>query len=105
MTERLCIFFPGENGTTKTYYHDGSIYEVKNWLDGILDGVWKIFFVDGSLQMESAFKDGLRDGKQISYHPNGKVYYNGSYIADKKSGEWEYFTTEGKTDTIINYNE
>jgi hypothetical protein len=33
------------------------------------------------------------------------VYYNGSYLADNKSGIWEYFTEEGFSDTIINYNE
>jgi antitoxin component YwqK of YwqJK toxin-antitoxin module len=61
--------------------------------------------MDGTLKMESAYKNGLRDGKQIFYYPNGKVYYNGAYTADEKSGIWEYYTVEGVSDTIINYNE
>ena len=93
------------NGTTKTYYYEGSLYEVKSWNKDVLDGDWKQFFMDGTLKMQSAYSQGKRDGKQIYYHPNGKVYYNGKYTDDLKVGNWEYFNEEGVMDTIINYNE
>ncbi|MBT4881660.1 MAG: hypothetical protein HON40_03815, partial [Flavobacteriales bacterium] len=60
---------------------------------------------DGKTKMEAAYKTGKREGKQIFYHPNGAVYYKGLCTEDKKSGIWEYFTKEGVSDTIINYNE
>jgi len=55
--------------------------------------------------METAYNSGNREGKQTFFHPNGEVYYNGLYTDDKKVGIWEYFTEQGVTDTIINYNE
>jgi antitoxin component YwqK of YwqJK toxin-antitoxin module len=61
--------------------------------------------MDGTLKMESSYKQGKRDGKQTFYYPNGEVYYKGNYSDDVKSGVWEYYTNEGVTDTIINYNE
>jgi len=93
------------NGFTKTYYHNGSLFEIKYWLNGELDGEWKQFFFDGSLKMETSFKSNKRDGKHISYHPNGKIYFSGSYTDDLKSGIWQYFSADGIADTLINYNE
>jgi antitoxin component YwqK of YwqJK toxin-antitoxin module len=55
--------------------------------------------------MESAYKNGLRTGQVIYFYPDGLLYYTGFYTADLKSGSWEYFTEEGISDTIINYNE
>ena len=55
--------------------------------------------------MEILINHGVREGKIVYYFPSTKVYYNGFYLADNKSGIWEYFNEEGVSDTIINYNE
>ena len=55
--------------------------------------------------MEGSYKDNLRDGRQTCYHPNGKVYYNGSYHNNVKLGVWEFFNEYGVSDTLIDYNE
>ena len=55
--------------------------------------------------MQADYNSGQREGRQTYYYPNGQVYYKGLYVEDKKSGVWEYFTEEGISDTIINYNE
>ena len=39
------------------------------------------------------------------YFSNGNIYYNGFYTDDLKSGLWHFFTNDGRTDTLINYNE
>ena len=93
------------NGTTKTFYYDGSIFEVKNWKNDLLHGSWTQFFVDGTVRMESSYRYDLRHGEQTGYFPNGKIYYNGFYTDDLKSGLWRFFTNDGRTDTLINYNE
>ena len=69
-----------------------------------------MFFRSPSIQVIGRFIQqqdfkGVREGKVIHYFPSGKVYCNGSYFADDRSGIWEYFTEEGVSDTIINYNE
>jgi antitoxin component YwqK of YwqJK toxin-antitoxin module len=63
------------------------------------------YFLNGKTKMESAYKNGLRSGQVIYFYPDGLLYYTGFYTADLKSGSWEYFTEEGISDTIINYNE
>ena len=55
--------------------------------------------------METHINDGIREGKILYYFSNGEVYCIGSYLADNKSGIWEYFNEEGVSDTVINYNE
>ena len=55
--------------------------------------------------MESSFTNNERNGMHISYHPNGKIYSQGLYKKDIKSGVWEYFNSDGVIDTLINYNE
>jgi antitoxin component YwqK of YwqJK toxin-antitoxin module len=61
--------------------------------------------MDGTLKMASSYKDNLRHGEQTYYYPNGQLYYNGFYSDDLKLGVWEFFTEEGVSDTLINYNE
>ena len=41
----------------------------------------------------------------IYFYPNGHIYYSGFYTTDLRSGVWEYFTEDGVSDSIINYNE
>ena len=93
------------NGVTKTYYYTGELYEIKNWIQGVENGFWIQYFIKGKTKMETLINHGAREGKTVYYFPNGNVYYNGSYLADDKTGIWEYFTEEGVSDTIINYNE
>ena len=93
------------NGVTKTYYYTGELYEIKNWTQGVENGSWIQYFIKGRTKMETLINQGVREGKVIHYFPSGKVYCNGSYFADDRSGIWEYFTEEGVSDTIINYNE
>ena len=61
--------------------------------------------MDGKLKMQSSYKDNIRDGEQIYYYPNGNIYYQGFYSNGIKSGIWNFFTEEGISDTIIDYNE
>ena len=55
--------------------------------------------------MSSFYINGVREGKEISYYPDQRIFYQGSYYNGQKIGAWEYFTKEGVSDTIINYNE
>ena len=93
------------NGVTKTYYYTGELYEIKNLTQGIENGSCIQYFINGATKMEFLINHGVREGEIVYYFPSGNVYYNGSYLADNKSGIWQYFTEEGVSDTIINYNE
>ena len=59
--------------------------------------------MDGTVKTEGFYKDNLRYGEQISYYPSGRIYSNGFYINDLRSGVWEFFTEEGVRDTLIDY--
>ena len=81
------------------------IYEIKNWKNGLLDGICKQFFIDGTVKLESRYKKNIRYGKQTLFYPNGRVSSSGIYVDDLRSGVWQFFDEEGKIDTLINYNE
>ena len=53
------------NGVTKTFYNEGTIYEIKNWSDNILNGVWKQFYLNGNLKMTALYKNNKREGKSF----------------------------------------
>ena len=93
-----------ENGVF-TYDSKFALFKIKEWKDDFLHGFWRLFFIDGTLRLEGSHNDNLRDGRQTCYHPNGKVYYTGSYHNDVKSGVWEFFNEYGVSDTLIDYNE
>ena len=40
------------NGSTKTYYDNGKLYEHKIWNEGVQDGPMKQYYLDGSVKFE-----------------------------------------------------
>ena len=79
------------NGSTKTYYDNGKLYEHKIWNEGIQDGLMKQYYLDGSVKFESNFNSGIKNGIQKSYFQNGKIYSEGSYKNGEKEGFWKFF--------------
>ena len=93
------------DGITKTFYEEGEVYEIKNWINGVENGKWEQFYTNGHLIMSTTYKKGILSGKYIYYYPNGKVDFEGNYKNNLKVGEWFYFSEVGVQDTIIKYNE
>ncbi|MEE2931774.1 MAG: hypothetical protein VX370_04530 [Bacteroidota bacterium] len=97
------------HGKTKTYYdsdvkslnNENKVYEIKNWDNGIQDGLWEQYFVDGTLKMTSSFNAGKREGEHLFFYPSGQLNFEGSYQEDKKIGEWKYYDMSGEIDTIL----
>lgn len=100
-----------------TYYHkDGTTQMLEeNYIDGVLNGVFKIFYEDGKLTKLVHFKDGKLHGNSKKYSPksiliedvnyvngelhghasfyedNGNLKQKGLYEEDLKVGVWEFF--------------
>ncbi|MEE2931043.1 MAG: hypothetical protein VX370_00770 [Bacteroidota bacterium] len=100
------------HGKTKTYYDadeessDGffGVYEIKNWNNGLQEGIWEQYFLDGTLKMQSTFNSGKREGKHLFFYPDGSLSFEGNYKEDKKAGKWIYYNISGEIDTILYFN-
>ena len=50
---------------------------------------------DGAVQLEVTYVNGLLEGDIKIYTNDGKIYCEGQYSANKKSGTWTYYTSKG----------
>jgi antitoxin component YwqK of YwqJK toxin-antitoxin module len=128
---KLVPFIPIKNGTGKavTYYKNGQMARVVNFLSGEVDSTYFIYHPNGKLAEENIFEYGVQQGSSKEYYPDGTLkvlsnYVNyeltGEYIENypsgsvkekgiykngKKNGIFEYYDTEGKLiKRIIYYN-
>jgi antitoxin component YwqK of YwqJK toxin-antitoxin module len=62
---------------------------------GLKNGKSKIFFDDGKVMIEQNYKLGKLDGKQTTYHPNGKVKSEISFIEDRQNGAFVFYHDNG----------
>ncbi len=107
---------------------DGKIIAKEDYRKGKLNGKSILFYVDSGKPAEiTEYKQGVKEGTYLKYFPDGKtmteglyhndqlhgdftVYYNdetieikGRYENGRKSGNWEYFTENGKPITEEQY--
>lgn len=89
--------YPGEKeGTLKSYYENGNLYEEAQYAKGKIDGFRKMYFEDGSgVMIEETYKQGVYDGAYIKRHPNGTIKVRGDYLAGSMEGIWKTYYASG----------
>lgn len=62
-----------ENGTFTYYFESGKIFQVRNYIDGLLDGIFIEYYSTGIKKASVSFSKGERYGCEYSWDENGKL--------------------------------
>lgn len=80
-------FLGKQSGVTKTYFPNGTIYEIMVYQKGQKEGDYSRFNSLGELTIKAQYKEGVKSGFFI----NKKESIQGRYLNGKKHGKWEYY--------------
>ena len=85
------------NGEVKTYYPDGSICNVSNYVNGKINGHSLSYFRNGKIQDDCTFKNGDFVGMQKWYFPNGQLNHEEYYDNNgKQQGVFKIWYSSGQ---------
>ena len=73
--------------------------------NGIKDGVFESWYANGKIKEVTQYVDGNADGPSTHYHDNGNKEAAGSMKAGNMTGSWETYTSDGKPHTRVHYND
>lgn len=94
-------------GLWKTFYPNGKIKRIANYINGKKSGTWLTYLCayDQTNDVEFiSYKNNKREGRYIKYHPS-YISCNGNYLNGKKQGQWFYYYGPKKIlFKIENYN-
>lgn len=128
------LFYTDKNFTqisgTATIFHNKDVVKSKvNYRNGLKHGNYRAYNIHGDIVDSLIFENGIiidkgylsySSGKQklkldfnkqgagtvTAYHPNGAVYYTGTYAAHNfKTGQWKYFDETGVAMMDISYDQ
>jgi len=80
----------------KTFYDEGSLFDLSNYDNGKLNGKRTIFHKDGSIDTEENYIDGVLTGTYKQFHKNGNLMQTGSYTKGVLEGEVVSYFEDGK---------
>ncbi|MEI6948224.1 energy transducer TonB [Paraflavisolibacter sp. H34] len=114
------------HGTVSRYYPDGTTLSSGLYQNGKKEGVWKEYNEAGQVTDSAGFKagrvsgvqlkwykglrtdslhfDGAGNGVHTNFQVNGKVFSQGSLVADTlRVGRWNYYHANGQLLAVENY--
>lgn len=83
------------DGTSFTYFFDGSVAESKTYKNGILNGPSKKYSSSKSLREDLYFLNGFREGKQVIYYPTGEISKELNYKQGQLFGHNKLYYLQG----------
>lgn len=84
-----------QEGLYKLYQNDTTLIEKGSYIGGKRDGWIQFFNNDGNLREECSYLRGVRNGGYKLYIEN-YLFYEGTYLNNKKVGVWKEYNSEGK---------
>ncbi|NLF42071.1 MAG: hypothetical protein GX587_05190, partial [Bacteroidales bacterium] len=51
---------------------------------------------NGEVHLKATYKDDMLDGPYTIFYDSGKQAISGAYVADKRNGDWFFYTTSGE---------
>ena len=79
------------DGVFKSYYKNGKITEILNYKSGLLHGNSKRYADNGTLLDDLNYKEGKRQGLAAFYNLEGELILKGTYENDHKTDDWIYY--------------
>lgn len=90
-------------GSCISYFPDGKVESVAEFVDGKIHGHLKVYFRNGKLAEDKEYKNDVLSGKVKFYHENGKLAEEGNVIANSKEGLWKVYYESGQLMTLENW--
>jgi antitoxin component YwqK of YwqJK toxin-antitoxin module len=88
-------------GTELICYSSSEKKEIREYKNGLLDGVAKGWYKNGLSMFEYHFKNDVFDGKYLEFYENGVMYRNQNYKNGQEFGVQQVWNIDGKIK--INY--
>ena len=92
-----------KNGTSLTFFVNGSPATESNWVNSQLNGVSRSFYSSGKKKTEILFQQGKRQGLNLIYYESGQIQITGQYNNDQPEGIWKFMDENGKVKYELNY--
>lgn len=90
------------NGLYREWYDNGNIKTEKTYNQGLINGLEQDWNENGNIIKSTEYKNGLRHGRFITYYQNGQPIRKENYInGELKNGKC--FTYQGKDTTYFDY--
>lgn len=77
------------------YYHAGDHTEEGEYMEGMMEGVWKHSYLNGKPFFEGKYVQGQPDGKHVWYYENGRKKEEGVYVLGSREKKWIKYDREG----------
>lgn len=85
-----------KQGAYTTFYPDGTVSSVANYLNDTLEGQKLWYFENGKIEIEENFKKGNYHGVFKAYFEDGTILQEGAYEDNMPFGEWLSYYANGK---------
>jgi len=91
------------DGKFITYYENGNIKKITNYLNGDAHGDKIKYYESGSIKSQSYYLQDKKHGKFTGYHLNGSKKYEGDYEDGMRQGTWTFYNPDGSIKSEVNY--
>jgi len=79
------------DGQRITYWENGKVAEIVDFVNDLEHGRWVRKWDNGSLRTKGGYTNGMLEGECVYYDESAKMIAKGSYHKSKKHGVWYYF--------------
>lgn len=92
MTDLVIAEIPYEDGNIQYRYARYMSSDGTRW---IRHGLFQSYHPNGKLAFEGTYVDGKEDGVWTDYHQNGQIAARGHYKSGDEVGDWEFWDENG----------
>ena len=82
--------------TYVVYYSNAKIKEVRSYLNGVFNGIWRSYSEQGVLMAQAEYLNGMKHGLWRIWDEQGTLRYEMQYDRGKKTGNWSMWDESGK---------
>lgn len=91
----LVAFVSCDDGTTKSYFDDGTLKSVLRYENEMLNGECIWYYANGKQLMRATFKDNVKDGHYQRWHENGNIMEDCYYKNGERDSVYHSYTLAG----------
>lgn len=91
------------NRTEQSLHPNGKVMTEGNMINGMRHGEWVSYHPDGTLWSRHLYNNGKQGGPYRVYYHTGAPRIMGQYIDGRETGEWIFFTEQGDTARVVNF--
>ncbi len=92
------------NREERSFHESGTLMTQGEVVNGERHGEWRAFHPDGRPWSLHYYDNGQQGGPYRVYYHTGVMRIRGQYEAGNQIGEWVFFTEEGDTAKVMNFD-